>query len=97
VKSFITHSVVRDGDEGNGYYEISGVAYSGNGRIARASWCPPTAAKAGRKARCRSRCCRKRSRGFRAPWRWDGGPAVLQSRAWDEAGQRAAAARRIRG
>ena len=20
------------------------------------------------------------------PWRWDGGPAVLQSRAWDEAG-----------
>jgi sulfane dehydrogenase subunit SoxC len=23
---------------------------------------------------------------FRAPWRWDGGPAVLQSRAWDEAG-----------
>ena len=23
---------------------------------------------------------------FRMPWRWDGGPAVLQSRAWDEAG-----------
>ena len=23
---------------------------------------------------------------FRAPWRWGGGPAVLQSRAWDEAG-----------
>ena len=23
---------------------------------------------------------------FRAPWRWDGGPAVLQSRAWDESG-----------
>ncbi len=23
---------------------------------------------------------------FRTPWRWDGGPAVLQSRAWDEAG-----------
>jgi sulfane dehydrogenase subunit SoxC len=23
---------------------------------------------------------------FRAPWRWEGGPAVLQSRAWDEAG-----------
>jgi sulfane dehydrogenase subunit SoxC len=20
------------------------------------------------------------------PWRWDGGPAVLQSRAWDDAG-----------
>jgi sulfane dehydrogenase subunit SoxC len=23
---------------------------------------------------------------FRVPWRWDGGPAILQSRAWDEAG-----------
>jgi len=23
---------------------------------------------------------------FRMPWRWNGGPAVLQSRAWDEAG-----------
>ena len=23
---------------------------------------------------------------FRVPWRWDGGPAMLQSRAWDEAG-----------
>jgi sulfane dehydrogenase subunit SoxC len=23
---------------------------------------------------------------FRLPWQWNGGPAVLQSRAWDEAG-----------
>jgi len=23
---------------------------------------------------------------FRMPWRWDGRPVVLQSRAWDEAG-----------
>ena len=23
---------------------------------------------------------------FRVPWRWNGGPAILQSRAWDEAG-----------
>ena len=23
---------------------------------------------------------------FRMPWRWNGGPAILQSRAWDEAG-----------
>ena len=23
---------------------------------------------------------------FHAPWRWDGRPVVLQSRAWDEAG-----------
>jgi hypothetical protein len=24
---------------------------------------------------------------FTMPWRWDGHPAVLQSRAWDEAGK----------
>jgi sulfane dehydrogenase subunit SoxC len=23
---------------------------------------------------------------FQMPWRWDGQPAILQSRAWDEAG-----------
>jgi sulfane dehydrogenase subunit SoxC len=23
---------------------------------------------------------------FRMPWRWSGGPAILQSRAWDESG-----------
>ena len=24
---------------------------------------------------------------FRAPWQWDGGPAVLLSRAWDDTGE----------
>ena len=37
---------------------------------------------------------------FRMPWSWDGGPAILQSRAWDEAGNvqptRAAVRRRAR-
>jgi sulfane dehydrogenase subunit SoxC len=23
---------------------------------------------------------------FRMPWQWNGGPAILQSRAWDEGG-----------
>ena len=36
--------------------------------------------------RCRRRCCSKAFTRFRMPWRWDGQPAVLQSRAWDEAG-----------
>ena len=44
------------------------------------------AARPGRRRRCRSRCCRKAFTRFRVPWRWDGGPAMLQSRAWDEAG-----------
>ena len=35
VKSFITHPSFGHSLKGPGYYEISGVAYSGNGRIAR--------------------------------------------------------------
>jgi sulfane dehydrogenase subunit SoxC len=85
VKSFITHPSPGLKLSGPGLYEISGVAYSGNGRISKVAvsadggktWAPaalqePVNAKAFTR--------------FRAPWRWDGGPAVLQSRAWDEAG-----------
>ena len=46
----------------------------------------PTAARAGRRRRCRTRCCRRRSTRFRAAWQWNGGPAVLQSRATDDTG-----------
>lgn len=70
---------------GPGLYEISGLAWSGGGRIAKVevsadggtSWAE--AALAGPvlpKALTR----------FRLPWRWDGAPAVLQSRATDEHG-----------
>ena len=34
----------------------------------------------------RRRCIPKAFTRFRMPWRWDGQPVVLQSRAWDEAG-----------
>ena len=34
---------------------------------------------------------------FRMAWRWDGGPAVLQSRAWDEAGNAQPTRAQIRG
>ena len=37
-------------------------------------------------ALARRRCCSKALTRFRMPWRWDGQPVVLQSRAWDEAG-----------
>src|SRR4029079_13136969 len=35
VKSFITHPSFGHSLQGPGYYQISGVAYSGNGRIAK--------------------------------------------------------------
>jgi sulfane dehydrogenase subunit SoxC len=68
-----------------GLYEITGLAWSGYGKITKvevsadggASWAPaavqePVLAKAVTR--------------FRSPWRWDGGPAVLQSRATDDCG-----------
>jgi sulfane dehydrogenase subunit SoxC len=85
VKSFITHPSPGLMLKEPGLYEISGVAYSGNGRISKVmvsadggqSW-----AQAALQEPVHSKAFTR----FRMPWRWDGGPAVLQSRAWDEAG-----------
>ena len=49
-------------------------------------WSRPTAARAGRQAALQAPVLSKALTRFRMPWRWDGQPVVLQSRAWDEAG-----------
>ena len=85
VKSFITHPSPGLVMKGQGVYEISGLAYSGNGRISKVivsadggtSW-----AQAALQEPVLSQAFTR----FRIPWRWDGGQAILQSRAWDEAG-----------
>ncbi|MDA1184016.1 MAG: sulfite dehydrogenase [Acidobacteria bacterium] len=85
IKSFITHPSPGLSLTGPGVYEISGIAYSGNGRIAKVmvtadggtSWA---------QAALQEPVHPKAFTRFRVPWRWDGTPAVLQSRAWDEAG-----------
>ena len=85
VKSFITHPSPGLKLGGPGLYEISGIAYSGNGRIAKVM----VSADGGRswaQAALQEPINPKAFTRFRAPWRWDGSPAVLQSRAWDEAG-----------
>jgi len=85
VKSFITHPSFGLKMNGPGYYEISGIAYSGNGRITKVM----VSADGGRSwahAALHEPVLSKAFTRFRVPWRWDGGPAVLQSRAWDEAG-----------
>ena len=69
----------------HGFYEISGLAWSGRGRITRvevstnggASW---------EQARLQAPVLTKCLTRFRAPWRWEGSPARLQSRAIDETG-----------
>jgi sulfane dehydrogenase subunit SoxC len=69
-----------------GFYEISGIAWSGAGRVRRvevsadsgATWVD--AALTGEE---RSKCLVR----FRLPWEWSGQAAVLQSRATDEKGR----------
>ncbi len=68
-----------------GFYEISGLAWSGLGKVARvevtadggASW-----RDAALQEPVMSKCLTR----FRSPWRWDGGPALLASRVTDETG-----------
>jgi sulfane dehydrogenase subunit SoxC len=70
---------------GPGLYEVSGIAYSGNGRISRVMVSADGGATWAESA-LQEPVLSKAFTRFRIPWRWDGGPAVLQSRAWDEAG-----------
>jgi sulfane dehydrogenase subunit SoxC len=71
--------------KGPGLYEISGIAYSGTGRIEKVM----VSADGGQswaQAALQEPVLSKAFTRFRMPWRWNGGPATLQSRAWDEAG-----------
>jgi sulfane dehydrogenase subunit SoxC len=66
-----------------GFHEISGIAWSGHGKIKRVdvsvddgnSW---------QQARLQEPVLTRALTRFRLPWRWDGQPAVIQSRAIDE-------------
>jgi sulfane dehydrogenase subunit SoxC len=85
VKSFITHPSPGLSMRGPGFYEISGFAYSGNGRISKVM-VSADGGKTWAQAALQEPIHSKAFTRFRAPWRWDGGPGVLQSRAWDESG-----------
>ncbi len=85
VKSVITRPSPGVSLKGPGLYEISGLAWSGNGRIRQVE----VSADGGRSfapAVLQEPILSKAPVRFRAAWRWDGGPAVLQSRATDETG-----------
>jgi sulfane dehydrogenase subunit SoxC len=85
VKSFITHPSYGLKMSGPGYYEISGVAYSGDGRITKVM-VSADGGKSWGEAALQEPALSKAYTRFRMPWRWDGGPAVLLSRAWDDRG-----------
>ncbi len=85
AKSFITHPSPGYRLRGPGLYPISGLAWSGRGKIRKVevsadggqSW-----AEAALQEPILSKCFTR----FRLPWRWDGSPRILKSRAIDETG-----------
>jgi sulfane dehydrogenase subunit SoxC len=85
VKSTITHPSFGMTAQAHGPSEISGIAWSGAGRIARvevsadggATW---------KEARLQGPVLSKAVMRFQLPWEWHGEPALLQSRATDEKG-----------
>jgi sulfane dehydrogenase subunit SoxC len=85
VKSFITHPSPGLMLKAPGFYEISGIAYSGNGRISKVM-ISADGGQSWAQAALHAPVLGKAFTRFRVPWNWNGGPAVLQSRAWDEAG-----------
>jgi sulfane dehydrogenase subunit SoxC len=85
VKSVITAPSPGLALKGPGLYEISGLAWSGLGKIARVE----VSADGGRtwgEAALSEPVLAKALTHFRAAWRWNGGPAVLKSRATDDTG-----------
>ncbi|HET7084621.1 MAG TPA: sulfite dehydrogenase [Rhizomicrobium sp.] len=85
VKSFITRPSHGHELKQPGIYEISGIAYSGRGKIAKVM-VSADGGKSWAEAALQAPVQTKAFTRFRLPWRWNGGPAILQSRAWDDHG-----------
>ncbi|MCP4005237.1 MAG: sulfite dehydrogenase [bacterium] len=87
VKSVITHPSGKQVLPGPGFYEISGLAWSGHAKVSQVE----VSADEGRtwaKATLQGPVLDKALTRFSIPWRWDGKPTVLLSRASDERGVR---------
>ncbi len=85
VKSLITSPSGQMNLPGKGVYEISGIAWSGFGAVRKVE-VSADGGKSWASAELQSEPGPLRPVRFRIPWRWDGQPAVLQSRATDTAG-----------
>jgi len=68
-----------------GLYEVTGVAWSGGGKIARVEVSADGGQSWGEAALTEPVLSKAFTR-FRMAWRWNGGPAILKSRAIDESG-----------
>ena len=86
VKSTIVRPSETINMRGPGFYEISGLAWSGNGKIKRVD-VSADGGKSWAQAALSEPIATKALTRFRLPWAWDGGEVILQSRATDETGE----------
>jgi len=84
-KSIITHPSPGLTVRGPGLYEISGLAWSGYGKITKVE-VSADGGKSWGAAALQEPVLSKAVTRFRMAWQWDGSPAVLQSRSTDETG-----------
>ena len=85
VKSFITRPSPTMQMPAPGYYEISGIAWSGHGRIDKVE-VSADGGKSWAQAALQAPVLPKALTRFRMPWNWSGQPTVVMSRATDEGG-----------
>lgn len=85
-KSVITHPSGGQRLPGHGFYEISGLAWSGGGAVSRVD-VSTDAGRSWQAAEIQGTAQRMAHTRFRLPWSWDGQEAVLMSRCTDEVGQ----------
>ncbi|WP_354226153.1 sulfite dehydrogenase [Bradyrhizobium sp. F1.4.3] len=85
AKSIITRPSGGQRLSAPGFHEITGIAWSGHGKIARVEVSVDDG-KSWQEARLQEPVLTRALTRFRLPWRWDGKPAVIQSRAIDETG-----------
>jgi sulfane dehydrogenase subunit SoxC len=71
---------------GRGFYEITGLAWSGGGAVRRVE-VSTDGGRTYKDAQLQEPVLRRAHTRFRFAWNWDGGEAVLQSRSTDELGQ----------
>jgi sulfane dehydrogenase subunit SoxC len=99
AKSVITFPCPEKPLSGPGLYEIRGLAWTGNGKI-REVHVSTDGGVNWTKAELKEPVLSKALTRFTIPWRWDGKPALLESRAVDETGfvqPTLAALRKVRG
>jgi len=85
AKSVITFPSAGHKLKERGFYEISGLAWSGSGRISRVH-VSIDGGRNWREAQIQEPILSRAAVRFSLPWRWEGGEAILQSRVIDETG-----------